>query len=351
MFCEPASAACVAGVLKSPPQHAALLVCVLTGHGLKDPETALAAVDVTRLRPGLRRGRARGARLMGRRRRVRVPGSSANLGPGFDAMAAAVSLHLELEVEETGSFSVDPGDDRLPADESNLCVRAFAHLHPVDGLSFRIRSEIPLEAGLGSSGAAIVAALVAADHMYELALAREELMQHAARVEGHPDNVAASLYGGFVICANGAVTVIEPPAGLEAVAVVPRRAGADDRGARRAAGTKVPLADATFNVAHAATLALGLARGDLALIARGLEDRLHQPHRRHLYPRSMELVERAPELGALGATISGRRPDRAVLGLLRADRRARRAAARGGRRLGRGAAAQLRRAGRGRSPM
>ena len=70
---------------------------------------------------------------MGRRRQVRVPGSSANLGPGFDSLAAAVSLHMELEVEETGEFSVDPGDQRLPADESNLCVRAFAELHPVEG--------------------------------------------------------------------------------------------------------------------------------------------------------------------------------------------------------------------------
>ena len=119
-------------------------------------------------------------------------------------MAAAVSLHLELEVEETGEFSVDAGDPALPADETNLCVRAFADLHPVDGLSFRIRSEIPLAAGLGSSGAAIVAALVAADHMFELALPREEILERAARIEGHPDNVAASLYGGFVICADGA---------------------------------------------------------------------------------------------------------------------------------------------------
>ncbi len=244
---------------------------------------------------------------MGRRRRVRVPGSSANLGPGFDAMAAAVSVHLELEVEETGSFFVDPGDDRLSADESNLCVRAFAQLHPVDGLSFRIQSEIPLEAGLGSSGAAIVAGLVAADHMYELALERDELMQHAAQVEGHPDNVAASLYGSFVICTDGDVTVIEPPAGLEAVAVVPHDTVATTA-AREALPAQVPLADASFNVARAATLVLGLARGDLAEIARGLDDRLHQPHRRHLYPRSMDLLERASDLGALGATISGAGP-------------------------------------------
>ena len=238
---------------------------------------------------------------------MRVPGSSANLGPGFDSMAAAVSVHLELEVEETGTFAVDPGDAALPADESNLCVRAFADLHPVEGLSFRISSDIPLEAGLGSSGAAIVAALIAADHMYELALPREEVMERAAAIEGHPDNVAASLYGGFVVCANGDVTQVEPPAGLEAVAVVP--AGPVPTGEARAAlPAEVPFADATFNAAHAATLALGLARGDLGLIARGLEDRLHQPRRRHLYPHSMDLVEQAREFGALGATISGAGP-------------------------------------------
>jgi homoserine kinase len=244
---------------------------------------------------------------MGRRRRVRVPGSSANLGPGFDAMAAAVSVHMELEVEETGAFAVETDIAGLPADDTNLCVRAFADLHPVDGHTFRIRSEIPLEAGLGSSGAAIVAALVAADHMYELALSSEQILERAARIEGHPDNVAASLFGGFVICANGHVTKLDPPAGLEAVAVVPGDA-VPTQAARAALPAEVPLAEATFNVAHASLLTLGLANGDLTLIARGLADRIHQPRREHLYPRSMELVHRARELGALGATISGAGP-------------------------------------------
>src|SRR5919108_1740565 len=112
---------------------------------------------------------------MGRRRKVRVPASSANLGPGFDVFAAALSLHMELEVAETGEFSVETGDHHLPVDESNLCVRGFADLHPVEEISFRIRSAIPLAGGLGSSGAAIVAGLVAADHMYELALERQEI--------------------------------------------------------------------------------------------------------------------------------------------------------------------------------
>jgi homoserine kinase len=214
---------------------------------------------------------------------------------------------MELEVEETGEFSVDVDDHHLPRDDTNLCVRAFADLHPIDGISFRIRSEIPLTAGLGSSGAAIVSALVAADHMFELALPKEELFERAGAIEGHPDNVAASLYGGFVICADGHVASIEPPSGLEAVAVVPNEP-VSTAAARAALPAEVPLSDARFNVAHASLLALGLARGDLTLIGRGLEDRLHQPRREHLYPRSMQLVGRARELGALGATISGAGP-------------------------------------------
>jgi homoserine kinase len=244
---------------------------------------------------------------MGRRRKVRVPASSANLGPGFDVMAAAVSLYLELEVEETGQLTVEADDERLPTDGGNLCVRAFADLHDPSGVSFRISSEIPLAAGLGSSGAAIVAALLAADHMYELALPRRELLERAARIEGHADNVAASLYGGFVISVDGEAVGIEPPAGLEAVAVVPHEQVAT-AAARAALPLEVPLRDATFNVAHASVLTLGLARQDLALISRGLEDRLHQPRRESLYPRSMELVRRARDLGALGATISGAGP-------------------------------------------
>ena len=129
---------------------------------------------------------------MNRRRLVRVPASSANLGPGYDSMAAALALHLELEVEETGEFSVHSGDTELPADRDNLCVRAFEALHPADGIAFRISSDIPIASGLGSSAAAIVAGLVAADHMYEL---DAPLLDLATGIEGHPDNVAAALLG------------------------------------------------------------------------------------------------------------------------------------------------------------
>lgn len=238
-----------------------------------------------------------------RRRVVRVPASSANLGPGYDCMAAALALHLELEVEETGQFAVET-DLPVPRGRENLCVRAFERLAAAEGFTFRVRSEIPLAGGLGSSAAAIVAGLMAADHLYEL---DADLLMHASQLEGHSDNVAAALEGGFVICADGGVTRFDPPTGLEVLAVVPQE-GVRTRTARAALPAEVPIQDAVFNIAHGALLTLGLARGEWDLVGRGLADRLHEQRRAHLFPRSYELALRARELGALGATISGAGP-------------------------------------------
>ena len=240
---------------------------------------------------------------LGRRRLVRVPASSANLGPGFDVLAAALSLHVEVEVVETGSFAVVTELD-VARDRRNLVVRGFERLHPADAFEFRISSDIPLSGGLGSSAAAFVAGLLAADHVFEL---DADVLGLATELEGHPDNVAAALHGGLVICDGDTVTDLEVPLGLEAVLVVPHVA-VRTRKARSALPDKVPLADASFNLAAIARLSLGLAGGNWELIAAGLRDRLHQPYRAHLYPRSAELVELAPELGALGATISGAGP-------------------------------------------
>jgi homoserine kinase len=234
---------------------------------------------------------------------VRVPASSANLGPGFDCMAAALALHLELEVEETDEFVVESGL-AVAKGRENLCVQAFERLHSADGFAFRIRSQIPLVGGLGSSAAAIVAGLMAADHLFEL---DADLLSLAGELEGHSDNVAAALMGGFIVCADAHATRFDPPTGLEALAVVPKQA-VRTRAAREALPSQVPLTDAVFNVAHGALLTLGLARGDWDLLARGLHDRLHEQHRAELFPRSLELASRARAMGALGATISGAGP-------------------------------------------
>jgi homoserine kinase len=233
-----------------------------------------------------------------------VPASTANLGPGYDTLAAALSLNLELEVEETGEFFVHANTEGVPTDRTNLCVRGFEALRPADGLAFQIRSEIPVAAGLGSSAAAIVAGLCAADHIYEL---DAPLFELARELEGHPDNVAAALLGGFVVCAGDEPVRFEPPPGLEGVLAIPPDPVPTSE-ARQAMPPEVPLEDAVHNVASASLLMMGLAQDDFSLIARGLADRLHQDRRAHLYPRSMELLARAEELGAVGATISGAGP-------------------------------------------
>ena len=222
-----------------------------------------------------------------------------------------MAMHLELEVEEAGEFSFDPGGLEVSTGRDNLIVRAFESLRPADGIAFRLRSEIPLARGLGSSAAAIVAGLYAADHLYELALTKEQMLARATEVEGHPDNVAAAIYGGFVVCGEEAGAPVaarfDAPDGLEGIVVIPPDEVSTAK-AREAVPDEFPRADAIANISAASTLVLGLTTKDFDLISRGLRDKIHQPRRRKLYSRSMEIVDSARELGALGATISGAGP-------------------------------------------
>ena len=234
---------------------------------------------------------------------MRVPASSANLGPGFDVLAVALSMWLEVEVRETGAFALHT-QLRLPRDRSNLVVRAFERLAPADRVEFTIGSAIPLSGGLGSSAAATVAGVIAADRLFGL---NADVRTEAVAIEGHPDNVAAAMQGGFVVCDGPGARRVEPPPGLEGVLLVPAQPVRTER-ARAALPASVPLADAAFNLGAVALLLLGLATADLDAVAAGLHDRLHQPYRAHLFPRSAAMLERAEEIGALGATISGAGP-------------------------------------------
>ena len=234
---------------------------------------------------------------------VQVPGSTANLGPGFDVLAAAIALCVTVEVIETGEFKLVT-DLNLRRDRHNLIVRAFERIHPADAFEFRVSSTIPLSGGMGSSAAGVVAGLLAADALFG---GGADLLALATEIEGHPDNVAASLYGGLVICDGLDVRRLAMPADLEAILVVPAEPVKTSL-ARAALPDVVPLPDAVHNVAQTAKLIAGLASADWDLVGAGLADRLHQPHRAHLYPRSARIVEQARSHGALGATISGAGP-------------------------------------------
>ena len=297
------------------------------------------------LRQRSQRRRARCLRLgdpavTARHRLVRVPASSANLGPGYDAMAAAMALHLELEVEEAGEFSFDPGGLDVSTGRDNLIVRAFESLRPADGIAFRLRSEIPLARGLGSSAAAIVAGLFAADHLYELALSKEEMLARATEIEGHPDNVAAAIYGGFVVCGNGGG---RPDRG----ALRPARGAGGDR--RDPARGGLDRASARGDPGRGAARRRGrqrLRRRDAGPRPAQRRPRPARPRPARQHPpgpppRALPALDGdrrlGPRAGGAGGDDLRRRPDRAGLDDLAGRRQRRRGAGGALRRLGRGA--------------
>ncbi|MSO47538.1 MAG: homoserine kinase [Thermoleophilia bacterium] len=246
---------------------------------------------------------------------IDVPGSSANLGPGYDCLAIALPFRLRVWAERRpGPLSVHvsgEGAASLPQDASNLVASTLlAELDERgDDLAITIENEIPLGAGCGSSAAAIVAALAVADLLRGRELSNASLVLRASAIEGHPDNVAASVLGGITIAAGDPAVArrIDPPAGLGLVVVV-----ADERvatsHARAALSPDVPRSSAVWNVQHAALLVHALHTGSLEDLSVAFTDRLHQDAREPLMPTFAALRHRTAELGALGVTLSGAGP-------------------------------------------
>ena len=251
--------------------------------------------------------------------RVRVPATSANLGPGFDALGLALGLHNEVVLEEADGISVSvegEGAGRLDDDGKNVVARGVALGFEVAGRPFRggrLRcvNRIPLSRGLGSSAAAWVGGLVAANALLGEPLDRDALVTAAARAEGHPDNVAAAVLGGLTVsCADGArVAAVSLPVPREIVWVV-LLPGTESstREARAVLPDSVPRADAVFNVQRVSLLlaALGAGRPDLLDLA--MQDRLHQPYRQRLFPWMEAVATAGRRAGALGCVLSGAGP-------------------------------------------
>ena len=236
--------------------------------------------------------------------RARVPASAANLGPGFDVLALALDLYVEVEVEPAARLTVrasGEGSD-LAADATHLAASVAIDVVGHDRLSITVRSDIPVARGLGSSAALAVAAAAAAGARDPLAV--------AARVDGHPENAAASVVGGLVAATTvkGAVRAVRLPldVGLVFVAVVPERSLATSR-ARQALPQQVARTDATFNLGRLSLLLAGLADRSL-LIREATEDRLHQDYRSPLFPEAPQMLVRLVTDGALASCWSGAGP-------------------------------------------
>lgn len=244
---------------------------------------------------------------------VTVPATSANLGPGFDCLGLALSLHNRVEASPAPRWEITvegEGAGLLPEDESNLVVQAMAHLARAAGrslppLRLAQHNEIPVGSGLGSSAAAVVAGLLAADALLESRLPPARLLALATELEGHADNVAAALMGGLVLVAGDDVVPL-PCAPLQAVVVLPA-VTLSTRAARAALPAAVPLADAVFNVGKMGLLLHALAQGNQAQLARAMADRLHQPYRTPLIPGLESALAAAHAEGA-AACLSGAGP-------------------------------------------
>lgn len=251
--------------------------------------------------------------------RVQIPASTANLGPGFDCLGMALNLYAWIEMELTNSTKIElfgEGLDGVPLDKSNLVYQVaqmvFAEAgehHPE--LYIAMCSDIPLTRGLGSSASAIVGALVAANAVIGNKLTEDQLFQIASRLEKHPDNVGASLFGGIVVAywdgERAEHIRLDPHPDMEVLVAIPSFQLATEK-ARNVLPQHVPLGEAVYNLSHSSLLVAALATGNLGMIRHAMQDRLHQPHRAALIPGMAEFLAGAAEHGALGAALSGAGP-------------------------------------------
>lgn len=252
---------------------------------------------------------------------VKVPATTANMGAGFDTFGMALAMYNTVglrRLQGRGIRLVNMGSHTKSMEQprENLTVRAARRIfetvgQPFGGLEFKMYNVIPVSRGLGSSAAAIVGGLLAANLLLDEPLGREDLLELAVELEGHSDNVAPALYGGFVSsCQRGGKTValrLTPPEDLRVIAAVPDFFLSTSR-ARKILPAEVRREDAVHNIQCAALMVGAMATGDLQLFAVAFDDRLHQEPRYRLIKGAKRVLRAAKGAGALAAGISGAGP-------------------------------------------
>lgn len=248
---------------------------------------------------------------------VRVPATTANIGPGFDSMGCALALHnyITCEVLPAGKLVIT-GCPEQYQNEENLAVQGYRVVLsrlglPNEGLSLNIRAEIPVCRGLGSSAALIAGGAAAANLLHGSPLPPAELLEVTNEIEGHPDNLAPAIYGGLTasLVEDGKPRTVKLPLSptLRWVAAIPDFELSTHL-ARAVLPKEVAFTDAVYNASHAAVLAGALGSGDRELIAMALRDRLHQPYRESLIPEYGKVKAAAEQCGAIAFCISGAGP-------------------------------------------
>ena len=251
--------------------------------------------------------------------RLRLPATSANLGPGFDAVAVALDFYLELEAEPAAEFSIAASGrnaDRCCRIEDNLILETYKGLlasndRPIVPLSIQMRNGIPLAMGCGSSAAGRLAAIALAVHFGQLTWDTERILYEAFLLEGHPDNVAACWLGGFAAaaCEGNAVRAakVVPPAEWRAIVVLPADPLPTSK-ARAVLPASYPLGDVVANIQSVAMLGLAFAQARADLLRIAMNDRIHQPYRAPICPQLPLVLPLVGGHGILGAALSGAGP-------------------------------------------
>ena len=255
--------------------------------------------------------------------KVRVPGTSANCGPGFDCLGVACTIYNELELtlleEERLDIEITgDGAENIPVDERNIVWRSIQKLleragkaQEYKGAIIRMDNGVPLSRGLGSSATAIVGGLKAANECLGNPFTNRDLLQMATEIEGHPDNVAPAIFGGFTISIvrNGKPECFSlmPKLPLKLVVTVPDFF-LPTKAARAVLPAEVPMKDAVFNIGRAAMLTAALCKGNKSFLRSVFDDALHQPYRAKLIPGMYDVFKAARAAGALGASMSGAGP-------------------------------------------
>jgi homoserine kinase len=251
--------------------------------------------------------------------RLRLPATSANLGPGFDTAAVALDFYLEIEAHRADVFSIDAtGRDRQICGriEDNFILGIYqgllqSHDRPIVSLAIRMVNAIPLGMGCGSSAAARLAGIVLAVHFGQLGWNSERILEEACALEGHPDNAAACWLGGFVVAAfEGRVVHIArvvPPAEWRAILVLPAEPLLTSK-ARALLPSSYSRADVVANIQSVALLGLAFAQARTDLLRIAMRDRIHQPYRAPICPMLPPLLALAGEHGIVGAALSGAGP-------------------------------------------
>lgn len=255
---------------------------------------------------------------------VSVPATSANLGPGYDSFGLALGLHNRFSAQPAEEWAVEivgEGSDMLATDGSNRVARAMARVFEENGEPQRRAhifcvNRIPPGRGLGSSAAALVGGMLLADALCDVPLGKHRMFEMATEMEGHPDNVAAALFGGLTLSWSDAgprCVTVEPRGGVAAVVVVGEGSLPTEE-SRALLPAVVPHADAAFNAARAGLLVAGLALGRGDLLAPGLADKLHQQYRVPAIPDFDEVRLVLLDAGAVGVVLSGAGPS--LIGLV-----------------------------------